>query len=466
MNSVEHSIRQILDRQRAAFLAEGLPSAQRRIERIDRVIGLLVDNQQAIIDAMSADFGHRSPDFSRLVDVLGPLMVLKQTKAQLAGWMQPEKRGSEREDAWVQYQPLGVIGIVTPWNGPFAVAFACLAGALAAGNRVMIKPSEFTPQTSELMARMIRSVFAEDEVAVITGGAEVGQAFCGQPFDHLMFTGASSVGKQVMRAAAENLVPVTLELGGKSPCILSRSADLKTAAIRILGGKAMNAGQVCLAPDYLLVPEERVAEFVEIARAVFARLYPTLKDNPDYTSVVNARHYQRLQGYLDEARAAGTELVELNPANEDFSEQPHHKLPLTLLIDPQDSLKVMQDEIFGPLLPIKPYREIADAVAFINARPRPLGLYWFGDDTQEEQHVLSRTCSGGVTINDVVRHGGAECLPFGGVGNSGMGAYHGIDGFRALSHARAVLREGGSPDLSRAPHVEQARQLVASLIKR
>jgi coniferyl-aldehyde dehydrogenase len=463
---MNHSIRQILDRQRAAFLAEGLPTAQRRIEWIDRVIGLLVDNQQAIIDAMSADFGHRSPDFSRLVDVLGPLMVLKQTKAQLANWMQPEKRGSEREDAWVLYQPLGVVGIVTPWNGPFAVAFACLAGALAAGNRVMLKPSEFTPKTSELMATMIRSVFSEEEVAVVTGDAEVGQEFCGQPFDHLMFTGASSVGKHVMRAAAEHLVPVTLELGGKSPCILSRSADLKTAAIRILGGKAMNAGQVCLAPDYLLVPEERVEEFVSIARSVMAKLYPTLKDNPDYTSVINARHYARLQGYLSEAREAGTEIVELNPAGEDFSDQPHHKLPITLLIDPAEHLKVMQDEIFGPLLPIRPYREISDAVTWINSRPRPLGLYWFGDDSNEERYVIERTCSGGVTINDVVRHGGLECLPFGGVGNSGTGAYHGIDGFRALSHARAVLRDGGAPDLTRAPHVEQARQLVASLIKR
>ncbi|AYC34075.1 coniferyl aldehyde dehydrogenase [Pseudomonas cavernae] len=459
-------IRAILDKQRSAFLEAGPSSAAQRIELIDRAIGLLVDHEQEIIDAVAADFGHRSKDFTRVTEVLSPLMTLKQTKAQLAEWMKPESRHTDRGEAWVQYQPLGVIGIVSPWNFPVNLAFGGLAGALAAGNRVMIKPSEFTPQTSELMARMIRSVFAEEEVAVITGGPEVGQAFASQPFDHLLFTGATSIGRHVMRAAAENLVPVTLELGGKSPTIISRSADFKTAVTKVITGKMHNAGQICLAPDYVFVPEEKVAEFVATAKAVLAGFFPSLKDNPDYTSVINARHFARLQGYLAEAREAGVELIELNPAGEDFADQAHHKIAPTLLNNPGDQLKVMQDEIFGPLLPIKPYQTITEVVSYINAHPRPLGLYYFGSDADEEAYVLSRTTSGGVTLNDVIKHVGVESLPFGGVGPSGMGAYHGHDGFRAFSHARAVFRPAEGPDLMRPPYVEQVRQIVGSLIKR
>ncbi|MGE8065244.1 coniferyl aldehyde dehydrogenase [Pseudomonas sp. NPDC089569] len=470
MSTLEHEnqagIRAILDRQRQAFLASGSSSAQQRIELMDRAIGLLVDHEKEIIEALSADFGHRSADFSRVVDVLSPLMTLKQTKAAVTDWMQPEIRQTDRGEASVHYQPLGVVGIVIPWNGPFAVGFACLAGALAAGNRVMIKPSEFTPKTSELMARMIRSVYAENEVAVVTGDADVGRIFCSQPFDHLMFTGAGSVGRQVMRAAAENLVPVTLELGGKSPTILSRSADLHMAVSKVIGGKLMNAGQVCLAPDYVFVPEEQVEDFIALARTVVAGMLPTLRDNPDYTSVINARHFQRLQGYLDEAREAGVEVIELNPAGEDLSDQQHHKIAPTLLNNPDDGLKVMQDEIFGPLLPIKPYKDITEVVAYINAHPRPLGLYWFGSDPAEEAFVLDRTCSGGVTINDVVRHGGVENLPFGGVGHSGMGAYRGRDGFKTLSHGKAVLRAVDGLDPTRPPYSEQVRQFIGSLITR
>jgi coniferyl-aldehyde dehydrogenase len=470
MTANEHQeaprIRHILEQQRAASRAAAPWSAAQRIDLIERAIGLLVDHEQQIIDAVSADFGHRSADFSRVTEVLSPLSVLKQTKAQLAGWMEPEARHTDRGEAWVQYQPLGVVGIVSPWNFPVNLAFSGLAGALGAGNRVMIKPSEFTPRTSALIAGMIASVYSEDEVAVVTGGADVGQAFCSQPFDHLLFTGATSIGKHVLRAAAEHLVPVTLELGGKSPVIVSRSADLAAAAAKILAGKLHNAGQICVAPDYVLVPEESVAAFVEAARAAVAASFATLRDNPDYTSVINARHYERLQGYLREARAAGVELVELNPAGEDFSGQRCHKLVPTLLIDPPGGLQVMQDEIFGPLLPVIPYQTVADAVAFINARPRPLSLYYFGSDALEEACVLERTCSGGVTLNDVIRHVGVEGLPFGGVGPSGMGSYHGRDGFRTFSHGKAVLRAAGGPDPMRPPYAEPMRQYIGSLIQR
>ncbi len=459
-------IRAILDKQRAAYLGNEPWTAEQRIELIDRAIGLLVDHENELLEALSADFGHRSKDFSRVYDVLSPLMSLKYAKSQLTQWMTAESRQTERGEAWVQYQPLGVVGIVTAWNFPANMVFNGLAGALAAGNRVMIKVSEFNPNTSELLARMFRSVYSDDEVVVITGGPDVGQTFCSQPFDHLMFTGASSIGKHVMRAAAENLVPVTLELGGKSPTIVSRSADLRAAVTKIMTAKLHNAGQICLAPDYVLVPEELQDEFIAVAKEVVVTLFPTLKDNPDYTSVVNARHFERLQDYLTEAREANVELIELNPANEDFSDQLHHKIVPTLMRNPGDELQVMQDELFGPLLPIKPYASIHEALAFINARPRPLGLYYFGNDAVEEQLVLNRTCSGGVTINDVLRHAGVETLPFGGVGASGMGAYHGQAGFRTFSHAKAVYRTVDSPDLMRPPYVEPMRQFVGSLIKR
>lgn len=459
-------LRAILEQQRAACLASEPWSAEQRSELIDRAIGLLVDYESELLEALSADFGHRSKDFSRVYDVLSPLMALKHAKSQLIEWMADEPRQTERGQAWVQYQPLGVVGIVTAWNFPANMVFNGLAGALAAGNRVMIKVSEFNPHTSELLARMFRSAYAEDEVVVITGGPDIGQQFCSLPFDHLMFTGAASIGRHVMRAAAHNLVPVTLELGGKSPTIVSRSADLKAAVTKIITAKLHNAGQICLAPDYVLVPEELQDDFIALAKESVASLFPTLKDNPDYTSVINARHFERLQGYLDEARNAGVELIELNPANEDFSDQPHYKLVPTLLRNPGDALQVMQDELFGPLLPIKTYASINDALAFINARPRPLGLYYFGTDPAEEALVLNRTCSGGVTLNDVLRHAGVETLPFGGVGASGMGAYHGETGFRTFSHARAVYRSVDAPDLMRPPYVEPMRQFVGSLIRR
>ncbi|BCX68856.1 coniferyl aldehyde dehydrogenase [Pseudomonas izuensis] len=449
MSAIEHStsceIRTVLEKQRSAFLASEPWTLEQRCELLDRAIGLLVSHEQAIIDALTADFGHRSPSFSRGSEVLSPLATLHQTKAELAEWMRPEQRHAKAGEAWVQYQPLGVVGIVTAWNVPGYMVFSGLAGALAAGNRVMIKPSEFTPHTSALIARLIRSVYAEEEVAVVLGGAQVGQAFCGQPFDHLLFTGATSIGKHVLRAAAENLVPVTLELGGKSPTIISRTADFKDAVAKTVIGKLLNAGQLCVAPDYVFVPQESVEAFIAVAKAVVARFFPLLKDNPEYTSIINARHFERLQGYLSEAREAGVELIELNAAGEDFGEGARNKIVPTLLRDPGNDLQVMQDEIFGPLLPIKPYDTLSEVIAFINARPRPLALYYFGNDAAEEAQVLTRTCSGGVTLNGVLSHASTEGLPFGGVGQSGMGAYHGIDGFRTFSHAKAVLRTAPNP---------------------
>lgn len=457
------TISALVQRQRLDFIAKGAPSAEQRIEIIDRLIGLLVDNADEIADAVSDDFGHRSIDFSRVTEVLSPLGTLKRVKPKIADWMKPELRSSEGGNAWVRYQPKGVIGIMATWNFPMNLAFKGLADTIAAGNRVLIKPSEFTPRSSELLARLIGGQFDPEQISVVNGGSEVSQAFCAQPFDHLLFTGATSVGRQVMRAAADNLVPVTLELGGKSPAIISRSADMRVAVAKILTGKAHNAGQICLSPDYVFIPEERMDDFVSIALDTLTPHFPTLLNNPDYTSIINARHYARLLQYIQQAREAGVEVTALNPANEDFSNQPHYKMPITLLRDPGDELQVMQDEIFGPILPFKPYKRIEDVIDYVNKRPRPLALYWFGNDEKEEELVLDRTTSGGVTINNVIRHIGVDTLPFGGIGASGMGAYHGREGFLTFSHAKAVFRPVEGPDIMCPPFTAN-RDAVRSLI--
>lgn len=473
--SASASIRAILDRQKEAHLRDGPPSAEQRIDWIDRSIALLIDNQKEIADTLAADFGHRSIEQTLLTDVMGSIGPLKHAKKHLHQWMKPEKRKVQfplnllGAKARVEYQPLGVVGVISPWNFPINLTFTPLAGIFAAGNRCMIKPSEFTPATSDLMARMFRSAYDETEVAVVTGGPAVGEAFSRQPFDHLLFTGATSIAYHVMRAAAENLVPVTLELGGKSPVIVSKSAPMEEAAAKIMTGKTLNAGQICLAPDYVFVPEGRVDEFVDQASKSVQKMYPTLKDNPDYTSVINQRHYDRLNGYLDDVKAKGGTTIEINPANEDFSQQQAHKIPPTIVVEPSDDMKVMQEEIFGPILPVKSYKDVSEAVDYVNARERPLGLYYFGADKAEENRVLTRTTSGGVTVNDVIMHVSMEDLPFGGVGPSGMGSYHGVDGFKTFSHAKAVYTQTKAKmvaEMFRPPYGAKTRKVLAAQIKK
>ena len=437
----------LLDRQRADYLAEGEVSLERRIDRIDRAIRVIIDHKDRIAAALSDDFGHRSVHQSLFTDVAAAIGPLKNAKKHVAQWMRPEKRKVDfplnllGAKARVEFQPLGVVGVISPWNFPVNLTFGPLAGVLAAGNRAMIKPSEFTPKTSELMAEMVSSAFDELEVAVVLGGPETGADFTTLPFDHLLFTGATSIARHVMRAASENLVPVTLELGGKSPVVVGRSSDLSKTTDAIMAGKLMNAGQICLAPDYVFVPQEKVGDFVESTKASVAKMFPTLLDNDDYTSVINQRHYDRLHSYIEDAQTKGAEVVSINPAGEDFSQQPSHKIPPTLLLGTDDSMAVMQDEIFGPLMPVKGYTTVDETLDYINDHPRPLGLYYFGADSAEEHRVLSHTTSGGVTINDVIMHVAQEDLPFGGVGPSGMGSYHGIDGFKAFSHAKSIFTQ-------------------------
>ena len=464
----------VLAKQRAAFTA-AMPEAHSiRRDRIDRAIALLIDHKDAFAKAVSADFGHRSIEQTLMTDILPSVGALKHARKHFEAWSRDEKRkamfplGLLGAKAKVVYQPKGVVGVIAPWNFPVGMVMVPMAGILAAGNRAMIKPSEFTERVADLFAEVVPQYFAEEEMAVFTGGVEVGSAFSKLAFDHLIFTGATSVGKHIMRAAADNLVPVTLELGGKSPTFVGRSADKTKAGQRIAMGKMMNAGQICLAPDYLMVAKEQEGEVIESLKGGVAAMYPSLLANDDYTSVVNGRNYERLQGYLADAREKGAELIEVNPADEDFTSSNGNKMPLTILRNVNDDMKVMQEEIFGPILPVMTYDSIDQAIDYVNAHDRPLGLYYFGNDKAEEEKVLTRTISGGVTVNDVLFHNAMEDLPFGGIGPSGMGNYHGQDGFKTFSHMRAVYRQPGldiagmsgfKPPYGKATQASLAREL-------
>ncbi|OZA16967.1 MAG: coniferyl aldehyde dehydrogenase [Novosphingobium sp. 17-62-19] len=437
----------LLERQRAAFTMARPEPLSIRNDRLERCARLLLEHGEALAKAMSADFGHRSHEQSMLTDVMPALGMIRYSQKNMKRWAKAEKRHANfplsllGARAEVRYEPKGVIGVVAPWNFPVGLTLAPLAQAFAAGNRALLKPSEFTERTSELMAELFAKHFGEDEVAVVLGGPQTGQDFCSLPFDHLLFTGATSIGKHVLHAAADNLVPVTLELGGKSPTILGRDADVERAAERIALGKMMNAGQICLAPDYMLVPEDMEHKAIGAIQSCVGQMYPTLLANDDYTSVINRRHRDRLTGLVDDAVAKGAEAIVINPGNENFEGSNGNKMPLTILRNVNDDMKVMQDEIFGPILPVKTYRAIGEAIDYINAHDRPLGLYYFGEDAGEREQVLTRTISGGVTVNDVIFHVSADDLPFGGIGPSGMGSYHGVEGFRAFSHGRAIYKQ-------------------------
>ena len=465
----------VLEKQKKAHLRDGPLSVDTRKEWIDRCIALLIKYQNEIAEAISEDFGHRSTESSLLADVAGSIGSLKSAKENIKKWVKPEKRkvtpsilGLLGARLRLEYQPLGTVGVISPWNFPVTLTFGPLGSIFAAGNRAMIKPSEFTPKTSELMKKMFEEAFLQEEVAVFTGGPDLGEAFSSLPFDHLLFTGATSVAKHVMRAASENLVPVTLELGGKSPVIISKKSNFDVSVGRLMAGKTLNAGQICLAPDYVFIPKDKKEDFISQSKKVVTEMYPSLKENPDYTSVINQRHYDRLQGYIEEAKEKGFEVIEINPSNEDFSQQAHHKIPPTLIVDPDDSLSVMKEEIFGPILSVKTYENIEDTVDYINSKDRPLGLYYFGDDKEEMQNVLENTTSGGVTINDVVFHVGQDNAPFGGVGPSGTGSYHGVEGFKNFSHTKTIYTQSkfdGLFGLFRPPFGVKSQSAIKSQIK-
>jgi len=421
------------------------PDSATRKDRLQRAINLLVENQDDLVNALDADYGGRSIYVTKLTEVMQPLGHLKHAIKNVDKWMKAERRASMfpmglfGARARIEYQPLGVVGIMSPWNFPIAMIFNPLASALAAGNRVMVKPSEFNPKTADLLQQLFKQYFNEDEVTVITGGPEAGAAFSGLELDHILFTGATSIGKMVMQSAAQNLTPVTLELGGKSPTIVSQNADINKAAEMIMTGKTLNSGQVCLSPDYVFVPESQLENFIDTARSIFQSLYPTVSGNGDYVAVINERHYERIAGYIEEAKQAG---ARVEPMGDDAYTAEEQRIPIHLVVNPGEDLKLSQDEIFGPVMVVKTYNELSECIDYIGDRPHPLGLYYFGDDKAEQQYVLENTQSGGVTINDVIMHISNIDLPFGGVGNSGMGNYQGREGYRTFSHARSVYKQG------------------------
>lgn len=436
----------LLAHQRKDFLAAGPPGAKTRIDRLRRAHDLLGIYEQQICDALMSDYGHRSKDQTFFVELMTTAKPLRLAMKRVKKWMRPERRSAgfpfnaAGARAEVRYEPLGTVGIISPWNFPINLTFTPLAGVLAAGNRAMIKPSEHTPATSELMKQMFASAFDETEIAVVTGGPDVAASFSALPFDHLLYTGGEVVAKSVMRAAADNLVPLTLELGGKSPVILGTGANLRLAADRIMFGKLFNAGQVCLSPDYLFVAEQELENVIEALLAAADRMVPAARGAADLVSIINDRHAQRLTEYVREARETGARVLEIE-ATSGRSEAQKNVVPVTLIINPEDSLTAMREEIFGPILPIKTYRNLDEIVGYLADQPPSLALYYFGNNKADQDKILAGTRSGGVTINDVVMHYTVDDLPFGGVGSSGMGAYHGFDGFKQFSHARAIYRQ-------------------------
>jgi coniferyl-aldehyde dehydrogenase len=420
------------------------PTYAERVEHLRALEACVLAEKAALAAAVSADFGSRSKVETYMAEVFVVVEGIRYILKNLREWMEPERRatswaflpGSSR----LVYQPLGVVGVISPWNYPVQLALAPLAGALAAGNRVMLKPSELTPRTSEILAELLGRALPRPLVDTVVGGPEMGEAFSRLPFDHLVFTGSTRVGKLVMRAAAENLVPVTLELGGKSPTLVLPDFGLDVAAERITFGKLINAGQTCIAPDYVLVPKGQGEAFATAAERAIAKMFPTLEDNGDYTSIVSDRHYDRLARLLAEAEAAGAKLWPVNPAREAL---PAHKRKLapTLVLGASDELGLLQEEIFGPVLPVVEYGSLDEAIRYVNARPRPLALYVFGHKTSELDRVLDETISGGVAVNDTLLHIAQDDLPFGGVGPSGMGHYHAREGFEAFSKKKPIFTQ-------------------------
>jgi coniferyl-aldehyde dehydrogenase len=430
--------------QRAAFAAEPYPALAVRRDRLDRLAAIIEEGEAEIVAAIAADFGVRSAQETRLAELFMIHAGIRHVRRHLAEWMRTRRvptplylwPGRSR----IVRQPVGVAGVISPWNYAVQLALLPAAAALAAGNRLLLKPSELTPHTSELLAQLVAKRFVPDEFCVVTGGPDVGEAFARLPFDHLFFTGSTAVGRKIAMAAAENLAPVTLELGGKSPALVHADADVDLVAPRLATGKLLNAGQTCIAPDYVLAPPERVDALVDALGRSVAALYPTLGVNPDYTSIINDRHYARLLALIADAETKGARVVRLNPGNELLPERPR-KLAPTLVVGVRDDMAVMREEIFGPVLPIESYASLDEAVARINARPRPLALYAFGGDAASRQRVLRETHAGGVTLDDTLWHFCNEELPFGGVGASGIGAYHGERGFLAFTHEKALFAQ-------------------------
>jgi len=464
------SLERLLLIQRSAFEAERYPSVATRRDRLERLRRIVTQDESRFVAAIERDFGHRSAHETRLAELYIVGAEARHAIRRLSRWMKPRRVATPWHllpaSARIMHQPVGVVGIISPWNYPVQLALAPAVAAIAAGNRVMLKPSELTPATSSLLAELVSASFREDEFAVVEGDADIGQAFSALAFDHLFFTGSTAVGRKVAQAAAANLTPVTLELGGKSPAVFDATADFASSVPRLMVGKLLNAGQTCIAPDYALVPAARLDEFIAAATATVHDLYPQVSTNPDYTSIVNARHFARLTGLLDDARSKGARIMPLGEAGARTDATPRRLVP-TLVAGVTDEMAIMREEIFGPLLPIETYSTPDDAIAKINARPHPLALYWFGADRGHRERMLRQTLAGGVTVNDTLWHFAHEGLPFGGVGASGSGQYHGEHGFVTFSKAKPVYAQSRfAPTRLLYPPYGRVFERVLALLKR
>lgn len=445
--AAQPDLQAILDIQRNAFHSEGEVTHAVRVDRLKRLKSFIVENKKAFASTTKREYGdERSYEFSLFSEYASKVEAIDYSIKHLKAWMKPVRRKANKPMNFlggrsrVRYFPKGVVGIISPWNLPFGLTVAPLTSALAAGNRAMLKPSELVPETAGLFAELIPRYFAREEVAVVTGGVEVGQLFAELPFDHLLFTGSTNVGARVMQAASKNLVPVTLELGGKSPVIIGRSANLGITGTRLAFGKLLNGGQLCLSPDYVIAPAELEARLIARLEEEARSMYPDMESNPDYTGIINERHFARLQNYIDDAVAKGAK-VTIVGADKTRPSANSRRMPLHILQNVTEDMQVMHEEIFGPLLPIMTYSDITQVPKMVEPRRNPLALYYFGKDHDEQEFLLNSVPSGGVCINDITLHYVQEDLPFGGVGASGMGAYHGPEGFRNMSHERAIYSQ-------------------------
>jgi len=469
----QDELNRILKLQKQAFWNDGFPSLEVRSDRLKRLLAMIVKYEQAICEAITLDYGNRSREVTRMTDVLASIDAVKQALTHLPAWMEPETQpalypaNEAGATAEIRYQPKGVVGIVGPWNFPVHLVLGPLASVLAAGNRAIIKPSEITANTAALLEDILTETFDETEIAVVQGGVETSKLFIELPFDHLMFTGSTAVGKILMKAAAENLVPVTLELGGKSPVIVGKDADLKKTAHRLAAGKLFNSGQICVCPDYAFIPQESFDSFIAEFKSAVAAIYPNVENNPDYASIVNDHHFDRLQNLVTDAEASGAEIIEINPARESFDQVRTRKMLPKLIINAGDDSAVMNDEIFGPLFPIRTYSAFEEIIDYLGSHPRPLALYYFGEDESERKTLVNNVISGGMTINDVITHVINYDLPLGGIGASGMGGYRGVRGFREFSHAKSIYTQTNVEEIAafmRPPYSEEMKGLLDQLI--